>query len=283
MKKKLTALFLALVMCMTMSVPTSALSIVPESPYTSNREMGYEEIVEYLLAEEGASTVSPNWTSGTVADDGSYLTHGFITETALDVLTNKNSDADSFFTARCMNQLKLGSVKPDFDETDNGFAWHFYGENGKNYLGGTTTAYSKFIEHYNDAVDRYDESNSTAVWDSMLILGRALHYLQDLNVPHHASNAIAVETNHLQFEALAERNMESYAITSVTSSYLTTISRQALGTTADNSAEYARDWYTEATSLIESTNLEAVEATLKHAQKDTAGILYKFMIDVGAI
>ena len=283
MKKKLTALFLAVVMCMTMSAPTLATTATFESPYTSDREMGYEEIVNYLLVEAGNTAVSPAWSSGTIADDGSYLTHGFITETALDVLTSKLSAADTFFTARCMNQLKLGSVKPDFDENDNTFAWHFYGPNGLNIIFGTTTAYSKFIEHYNNAVDRYEEGNNTAIWDSMLILGRALHYLQDLKVPHHASNAAAYVTNHLDFERLAEENMESFAISSITSSDLVTIARQSLGTTADNSAEHARDWYPDASSVVESQNMDAIEATLERAQKDTAGILYKFMIDVGVI
>ena len=282
MKKKLTTLFLPIVMCMSLCVPASALSIIPESPYTSNREMGYEEIVEYLLAEE-VPVVSPNWSSGTIADDGSYLTHGFITETALDILTNKNSDADSFFTARCMNQLKLGSVKPDLDETDDAYAWHFYGEDGTNWKHGNVTAYTKFIEHYNNAVDMYDESNNMDVWDSMLELGRALHYLQDLNTPHHASNAVAYVTNHLDFESLAESLREDYAISSISSSYLSTIARQSLGTTADNAAEHARSWYPDASSVIESKNIDAIEATLTRAQKDTAGILYKFMIDVGVI
>ena len=117
----------------------------------------------------------------------------------------------------------------------------------------------------------------------MLILGRALHYLQDLNVPHHASNTAAYVTNHLDFERLAEENMESFAISSITSSDLVTIARQSLGTTADNSAEHARDWYPDASSVVESQNMDAIEATLERAQKDTAGILYKFMIDVGVI
>lgn len=166
---------------------------------------------------------------------------------------------------------------PDVDETDGGSAWHFYGPDGKNWSGGTVTAYTKCIEHYNDAVDLYDAGFEDSAMEE---LGRALHYLQDVNVPHHAMNKVAVLSNHLQFEAYVENNISSFELTSLTSTVYNDAD-YSLGTIIDDYAEVARDWYDDASSS--STWNTPAGACARNAQRATATVLYKFMFDVGYI
>lgn len=111
-------------------------------------------------------------------------------------------------------------------------------------------------------------------------LGRALHFLQDVNVPHHAKNAIAVITNHSEFESLAEENMESYAVSGLTNSIYTD-ANNSLGTIIDNYADIARDWYTKASSGDNAKMLSAAGSCIRNSQRATVTVLYKFMFDVG--
>ena len=238
-------------------------------------EPSYLEIIEDIFPGYQDGQVSPQWTSG-APDAANPKTHGYITQVAYNLIRNDNSAAYSFYSGR-LTKLVRGSVLPDDDEKTDAFAWHFYGEDGKNYLGGSTTAYSKCIEHYNSAVSLYTSGRKA---DAMEELGRALHFLQDVNVPHHAKNAIAVITNHSEFESLAEENMESYAVSGLTNSIYTD-ANNSLGTIIDNYADIARDWYTKASSGDNAKMLSAAGSCIRNSQRATVTVLYKFMFDVG--
>ena len=114
----------------------------------------------------------------------------------------------------------------------------------------------------------------------MVELGRALHYLQDVNVPHHAMNKVAAFSNHTQFEAYVESNISSFELTGLTH-YIYTNANLSLGTIIDDYAETARYWYDDASS--NSTSNTPAGACVRNAQRATATILYKFMYDVGFI
>lgn len=111
-------------------------------------------------------------------------------------------------------------------------------------------------------------------------LGRALHYLQDVNVPHHAMNKTAVFSNHSQFEAYVENNVSSFELTGLVASIYTDAD-YSLGTIIDDYAEIARDWYDDASS--DRTWNTAARSCVRNAQRATATVLYKFMYDVGFI
>ncbi len=244
------------------------------------RELGYEEIVESIIQEYGLDTgVSPQWTSGDASEN--YLTHGFITEKGLNALKQADSSVSKIITATYANKLKASSVLPDIDETNGIFAWHFYGPNEKNYLGSTPTAYTKFREHYNEAVDLYPTNTLGAMEE----LGRALHYIQDICEPHHAMNRTAADSYHSEFEKYVENNRENYAISRVTTTKLNNIKNSTLKGIADTAAEYARDYFDDADGDAGGLSVWATagEATLKNSQTTTAGVIYKFLIDVGRI
>lgn len=203
-------------------------------------------------------------------------THGFITQNAYELLRDDHLAAYTFYSGQRTNLIR-GSILPDVDETNGGYAWHFYGPNGKNWSGGSVTAYTKCIEHYNDAVDLYDAGAKASAMEE---LGRALHYLQDVNVPHHAMNEVAVLSNHSQFEAYVEDNASSFELTGLTPSIYTN-ANHSLGTIIDDYAEIARDWYDDASSS--STWNTPAGACVRNAQRATVTVLYKFMYDVGFI
>lgn len=177
-------------------------------------EPGYKDIVEDIFPGYWDEQISPQWSSGN-KDEANPGTHGYITEVAYDLLRDDKVPAYRFYSGQKTNLIR-GSIFPDVDETSLGlFVWHFYGENGKSFNGSSTTAYTKCIEHYNEAVDLYKSGSKSSAMEE---LGRALHYLQDVNVPHHAMNAVAVLTNHTQFEAYVEGHQESYEVTGTTPS-----------------------------------------------------------------
>lgn len=103
-------------------------------------EPSYLEIIEDIFPGYQDGQVSPQWTSG-APDAANPKTHGYITQVAYNLIRNDNSAAYSFYSGR-LTKLVRGSVLPDDDEKTDAFAWHFYGEDGKNYLGGSTTASS---------------------------------------------------------------------------------------------------------------------------------------------
>lgn len=229
----------------------------------SNREIitypGYQNIVE------------PQWKGG-----GRTYTHQYITRVALIILSNDlvSNPLNSYTTA-----LAEASDLPDKDENDYAFSWHFYDpDTGKNYNGGSDTALSKLIEHYNQAVRLYNNNNVT---DAIEELGRACHYVEDLSEPHHASNKVAVVSKHTQFEEFCNTNRSSYGVTTMGTDSYNYGRNNSVYTIGRNFAIYAKSKI----NLAENTNTfaAAAEATIPKAQKNTACLLYKFMIDTGLV
>lgn len=242
-------------------------------------EPDYTEIVEEIFPRYD-SQVSPQWSSGDkdVVNPG---THGYITQVAYDLLCDEKTAAYSFYSGQRTNLIR-GSILPDKDETQGFlFLWHFYGPDGKSWDGSSVTAYTKCIEHYNDAVALYRSGSKASAMEE---LGRALHYLQDVNVPHHAMNVTAVHigNNHSAFESEVEEDKESYVVTGFSNSVYTNAD-YSLGTIIDDRAEIARDWYDEASSSDRSDRDRAAGACVRNSQRATATVLYKFMYDVGYI
>lgn len=176
---------------------------------------------------------------------------------------------------------------PDEDE---GNLWdcHFYGANEKNYLGGSDTAYTRFKDHYNAAVTQYRSGNYQFATQE---LGRAIHFISDINEPHHASNAyMPLYPSHGQFEAYVEESREDNVVnpSNVTISYLSGFSSKSLKNIADESASHARQYFDYANAmnkdfLDKSQAILAVNPTFCNAQKVSAGVIYKFCMEVGII
>lgn len=178
-----------------------------------------------LMAEERASMeytepgISPQWESydGTGLIEKTSM-HQFLTMEAFSryVQTDNPFETDGTTALVLVLELAAASGLPDKDEDDWGFRAHFYDpDTGNNYLfQSNPTAKTKVQEHYDAAYKilkkEYftDDYLSDEYLKAIEELGRALHFIQDLCEPHHASNKIAGVTNHSQFESYVGGRME---------------------------------------------------------------------------
>lgn len=187
------------------------------------------------------------------------------------------------------------ATMPDFDENDGGvgvkggFKGHFYDPGtAANYVGDKSdTANVRFSNHYNNAVKGYKDGNKELAYQE---LGRALHYLQDMNEPHHATNLPGLEgTNgiyltHDDYEAWVERNFYNYSLTTAPKEiydYALNNNVWVIGhESAVNAKKYAyfvKDFRFE---LNNNNKRTAAKNTVPYAQKITAGVINKFLVDV---
>lgn len=232
----------------------------------------------------------PGWKSG----DGE--THGYIVNHAL-TLINRDKGSDIYFKLQPYKDTLLKYCDmPDKDEIWWGNAYHFYNPyTGYNYYPWPTpesvrkkTAMVMFKEHSVDAKELYLKGE---YMDAFEKLGRAIHYLEDVNVPHHAANKIAVITNHTQFESYVLENQNKYKASQGTQYALF----QGLGwedycgKLLHHSALHAYSYVDDATYTDgddeedEARWAVAGEATVENAQEAVAAYLYNFLKEVNAI
>ena len=213
--------------------------------------------------------VSLFWAGG-----GTNHTHQYITSHAFNVLYNDYSSAYNWFISwGAITYVLEGSDLPDEDETDNLFAGHFYDpDTGLNYKGTTDTAKSRFLTHFNNAVATYQAGNYALAFEK---LGRAIHYLEDLNAPHHAANLKAFTSNHISFEEQIDANRTRYAATTASGKYTTSIAN-----IPDICARNAKNNLGNATSVENLTSYEpwliAGDYTVPFAMQYVAVVLYQF-------
>lgn len=283
--KRFWTLILCCIMLISHSTTSFALGPVekPDNPLTDNpRYEIYREVVDsFKNAEE--SQIQPQWTSGD--SENNYGSHGLIALMGISIASGKNSAIDAYFTSARTQWLIEYSVMPDTDERGAAFDCHFYGADELNYMKGTDTAYTRFRNHYNTAVTQYKSGNYQQATQE---LGRAIHFISDINNPHHASNAVALLSYHTQFEDYVEEARESNVVnpTYITASYLAGFSNKSLKTIADESATHARSYFSLANSnypvsFNRSQAVLAINPTFCNAQKVTAGVIYKFCKEVG--
>lgn len=228
--------------------------------------------------------VSKTHVPETLSSHGPNDSHEQFAGQALKILENdKGSEAVQIY--RDSKTLLLQYCdKPDSDEADYAFAYHFYNPyTKKNYLpsflpASNTTGMTKFQEHMKNAVSNYNLNKTY----SMEELGRAIHFLTDINVPHHAANLIAGLSSHTQYESYISKNNSLFFVNTSNAydkyssygfnDYCTAIFDEC----AKNAYEYrsVRDSY-------DSSDWEkAARPTLKLAQEDIASLLYRFEKEV---
>ena len=282
--------FASFTLCVAMLLSMSATAFAAEPTQTDDpladipRAEIYRDVVSaFYEAEE--SQIQPRWTSGD--SENNYGSHGLIALMGMTIACVRSDEIDDYFTPDLAETLMEYSIMPDEDEV--GLAWdcHFYGVDGLNYLGGTDTAYTRFRDHYNAAVIQYRSGNHLFATRE---LGRAIHFISDINNPHHASNAIAVASYHTQFEDYVEAARESNVVNpaNVTATYLSAFTSKSLKTIADESATHARGYFSLANATYpfgfdRSQAVLAINPTFCNAQKVTAGVIYKFFDEVGLI
>lgn len=209
---------------------------------------------------------------------GSGKTHQHVVEQAFVILGNDKSSAYNFY----MNWNAAPIIKqyvdwPDNNENDLPFIniGHFGDLNQKNYNGGSSpTTYTRFAQHYNDAITSYRNGNKTDAWRS---LGKALHYIGDASNYHHAVNLLATNSDHSDYEKWVDERLStsSFNWSSIGSSYYTAIADASLVTIVYSATHNASQNPTSTMSYTAVT-----QATLTYAESVTAAVLYKFWLEV---
>lgn len=237
---------------------------------------------------------SPNWTSSDDNDERGGC-HAAITATACNILMNDKGffKNDPLEMVVLILILSVASAMPDEDESDQAFAGHFFDPDSLNNYNGNSdyTASTNAYDHFHAAMDAIEDNNEDLAFDE---LGRCLHYVQDINVPHHAANIHALYPlyglSHSAFENFAydkleEESVEGYTgepylstYTSIASSYYTTAQNtsvknlvKAAATTAKSRITYVRNVASQSAWPSEA------RSALKNAARYSAMILYRFV------
>lgn len=271
-------LFRAVLVCLIMVTSISNVYASNNDIINSALDEENMRILEECLSENG-TLISPMWESGD-KDETNQGTHGFIAAQGLSLTASKYSNINSYFTTARKKALMVASIQPDIDGAQTLFKDHFYLPSGTGLAGYPLSAYDNFRNHYNGAVANYNAGNHT---EAVRRLGMAIHYISDINQPHHASGKAAGVSRHTQYETWVEARYSSYKVTSMTSSAISAYNSKTLLTIADDSATIARNNIDKAESSATSDMDAATEITLKRAQKDAAGVIYKFCKDTGLV
>lgn len=241
-------------------------------------ELFGEGVSFHNLDQGNTGDVSVQWGSG-----GINKTHQYLAARGLTILQNDkgSSVANNYYTTGAASIIMEYADMPDVDENQDVFAAHFYNPyTGLNFIAQTNpTAKTKFIDHYNNAVSNYS-SNPTYAYQE---LGRAIHFLSDLNEPHHAANAIAGVTNHIEFEGWVDAYRYTYNVNN--SSWYTYVSTSTLDGISNYCAYHAYgylEWATAVTNQAANFHV-AANGTLPFAQQFVAALLYRFLDDVGVV
>lgn len=189
-----------------------------------------------LLLALGAAAKVQAW--GSNADLTRQSTHPFIVVQALATLENDLSAADrsdaAFMAALAklkahLADLKVGAVAPDYQAQNYAlYQDHFYDPTtGDNYTGRTDGVYAALPYVFETAEYRTRENICQALYywrlaaqtqgadeaysKAVQSLGRGMHYFDDLNEPHHASNEISateeLTTYHTAFEKFVDSHL----------------------------------------------------------------------------
>ncbi len=238
-----------------------------------------------LTDENG--TVSTQWKSGTINKEGEYTesrTHEYITAIACTVLDNDKGFFANNATANIVISLciSLASLLPDTDENEVIlFLGHFYNpDTQKNYVGSTTnTARTNAEKHFKAAVL---SASYGAMDEAYEHLGRCLHYVQDVNVPHHAANVIGTNPSHSSFEEYALENQEAYLEnfrTISVSNYRNAYSWD-IGTITHKAAAEAKPMISHVNNILDKSEWsEYARITMQNATRYSAMAIYKFAME----
>ena len=173
--------------------------------------------------------------------------------------------------------------EPDTEEKSWIFKWHFYNPaTEKNFMGETTSALTKFRDHYDEAVKAYKVGQEKKSWEE---LGRSLHFLEDINTPVHTnsqrlSDAMSQLLFHANFEKLCVKVQEDYCA-EMTRGQMVYYLYNSTTQIAKSSANLANDNYYAMMNKT-ATQTEIAGNAIINAQKSVAGVLYKFYQDINS-
>lgn len=261
MKKKTSILILMIMSFMFMTMFGQGFYVKAET----------EEEIQY--------TVNPQFSS-----DGPNDSHEKFANQGLKILANdKGNEAIEIFNKH-KNVLLEYCDKPDSDEKQYLFAYHFYDPyTGKNFLPGFLnashiTGLTKFQEHMTNAVSSFNNNEDYSIKE----LGRAIHFLEDINVPHHSANLIAVFSTHSMYEKHISENNEKFFISKGTMyEYCSQLDFNSFCTEIFNYCAKNSYSYKDIANTLDSKNWDiAAYGTVPKAQEAIAALLYRFAQEV---
>ena len=151
---------------------------------------------------------SSRWSSG-----GIDHTHQFLCARGIVLLVEDKSLEYGDLIYPYGHVILMGADAPDIDENQCLYVHHFYHAIlKKNYAMVGDTAKDKFLLHSQLALELYARDKHEA-FDH---LGRAIHYLSDMNEPHHASNLTFANSNHGQYEKWVDERRKDFILSNGT-------------------------------------------------------------------
>lgn len=209
-------------------------------------------------------------------------THQYATQHGISLVrdTFKGKVAE-FYNDSVKDKIFEFCTKPDEDETDGAFKMHFYNpDTDKNFMGEDESALAMFKMHYANALKYYKKNEKVKSCEE---LGRAIHFLEDLNTPVHTNNQSLMDsaTNlafHVSFENRCKKiqfmskvKMDAQEFNYFINNSLNSIGKASAGLAHDN-------FYVLYNKLVDKDTV--VLNAIENAQKAVAGVLYKFYCQV---
>ena len=217
--------------------------------------------------------------SGVNAFDGP--THKYVTDTSLSFVNNEFKDFKNFYTDDVIEQLLIYCIKPDEDETEGAYKFHFYNPaTERNFMGEKESALTRFMGHYRKAVRYYKADRNKDAFEE---LGRSIHFLEDLNTPVHTNYENVFDAGlklrmHVEFEkrcvAVQEECTPSLDVKNI-GYYI----KNSLSEIGKSSAYLSADNFYSLENEIEPRDIIA-KYSVKNAQKAVIGLLYRFFYEV---
>lgn len=209
-------------------------------------------------------------------------THFYATQRGINILDDVQGEKySSFYTDGDRKQILTYCTRPDDDENEGAYKYHFYNPaTEKNFMGEDDSALTRCTYHYNNAKYYFKSGQRENAFEE---LGRSIHFLEDLNTPVHTNNQDLLDTAfnfsfHVSFEDKC-KNVQSRVVSSLLKKEFRYYEINTVENIAKSCAYLANDNFYALYEKLLPRELVA-ENSIKNAQKSVAGILYKFYLDV---
>lgn len=180
------------------------------------------------------------------------------------------ADVVEKYTGCYYNGVEVPFVSHFYDPDDSRSFYALYPD---------VNAYRYFNDHYYNAYTNYRNGDKYTAYTE---LGLSIHYLEDLNNPYHANNAVALLTTHTQYEAWADDYVVAGATTTMTyDSYRYVYDTSFIGM-ANHFAGLAKDSYTTCNffdsdySSLRSAAATATITNIARTERAVTGLLNRF-------
>ena len=207
-------------------------------------------------------------------------THKYVTETSIKAVSNINKNIQ--FNEEECNVIADYSLKPDEDEIEGAYKLHFFNPvNEKNFMGEKKSASAKCDEHFSEAIKHFKCGNKIMALQE---LGRAIHFMEDLNTPVHTGysksvDAVLMFPLHIRFEKICD-DVCKECKSDIKTENLKYYEENDLVDISKNSASTSSDNYWCLTNETGISDKEIAKNAVSNALNNVSGIIHKFYIQI---